>query len=253
MSETLTTTTIEDVQVQRREPAISLADVLSAVGTLAYHGTRLSVKGAVIGTRLAAAGIRASATAVKAHRLKSREIDSLVRSAPSAQDALLRLSATPGFELPTGSTSVMKARLTKIVANNDKVGVVTLANEILTSSQESLRATVLELAANACRKIGFDAVSLHPQHGLLTAHSGVGPGRFSIEVAKNADGGVQLHVDAEGFNGGSCVVKVDALLSELAAQGVKFGLSKRRRNDRSPAFDGNRLHTVNQSRCSQGR
>jgi hypothetical protein len=253
MSETLTTTTIEDINVQRREPAISLADVLSAVGTLAYQGTRLTVKGAVIGTRLAAAGIRAGASAVKARRLKSREIDSVVHSAASAQDALIRLSATPGFELPAESAGVMKARLTKLAANNDKAGVLTLAHEIQASSQESLRATVMELATNACRKIGFEAVSLHPQHGLLTARSGVGPGSLSIEVAKSSDGGVQLHVDADGFHGGSCVVKVDALLAELTAQGVQFSLSKRSRNDQSPAFDGNRISMVNQRRYSQGR
>ena len=252
MSETLTTTTIEDIKVQRREPAISLADVLSAVGILAYHGTRLTVKGAMIGTRLAATGIKAGATALRAQRLKNREIDSVVDAAPSAQDALLRLSASPGFELPAGSANVMKARITKLAANNDKAGVAILAHEVMTSSQESFRATMMELVTNACRKIGFEVVSLHPQHGLLTARSGVGPGMLSIEVANNADGGVQLHVDADGFHGGACVVKVDALLAELAAQGVQFSLIKRSRNDRSPAFDGNRISTFNQRRGSQG-
>ncbi|MCB1093533.1 MAG: hypothetical protein KDL87_18490, partial [Verrucomicrobiae bacterium] len=218
-----------------------LADILAGIGTLAYHGTRLAVKGTILGTRLAAKGIQAGVEAIQEHRLRTNEVDAMVTSSASAADALTRLASTPGFEVPTQFSGPLKVRIETLVANNDRLGVSKLAHELRAASQKRLRANLLEVTAEACRKIGFESVTLRPQHGLLTVRSEQTPGRLTIEMANDETGGVKLHVDAHGFHGGSCVEKVNALLEQLTASGVRFGVVQRKRNDRSPAFDGRLL------------
>ena len=68
MSEIRDTTTIDDVSVTPSEPLISLGDLLAGVGFLAYHGTRIAVKGTCIAARLAYKGGRALANEIATAR-----------------------------------------------------------------------------------------------------------------------------------------------------------------------------------------
>jgi hypothetical protein len=251
MSEITTTTTIEDVELRERQPSISLADILGALGTVAFHGTRLAVKGAVAGTKLACAGIKAGGQAIKARRLRMSEIDTVVHSSKSAGDALATLAATPGFEMPKESVGTLKAKVATLVASNDKAGVSALARQLRRASQERLCTNLMSLTADACREIGFEVVTERPLHGLLTAKSKHGPGMITVEIARETDGGAKLHCNTDGFHGSACVEATNALQSRLAAKGVRFGINSRRRKDRSPAFDGRRVGVAQRQRGPQ--
>lgn len=251
MSETTTTTTIEDVEVCEREPSISLAEILAALGTVAFHGTRLAAKGVVAGTRLSCAGLRAGADAIQARRLRMSEIDTVVNSSNSAGEALATLAATPGFELSKESIGTLKAQVATLVAGNDRAGVAHLAKQLRIASQDRLCANLMSLTAEACQEIGFELVTQRPKYGLLTARSKNSSGVITIEIAKEIDGGVKLHSDTNGFHGSACVEIRNALQGRLAAKGVRCGIISRRRKDRSPAFDGRRLGTANRQQAGK--
>ncbi len=53
MSAIRSTTTIEALDTRNREPSITLADILSAMGIIAFQGASLAVKGAIGGGKLA--------------------------------------------------------------------------------------------------------------------------------------------------------------------------------------------------------
>jgi hypothetical protein len=249
MSETLTTTTIDRIEAPQREPSISLADVLAGIGMLAFHGTRLAVKGTILGTRLAYKGIKAGADVVKAHRLRNDEIERLAMSSASAGEALKNLASTSGFEVLAQNAGVLRSRIQTLVANNDRLGVASLARELRSVSQQRLQANLKQLTSEACRKIGFEAVTLRAHSGILTARSNQAPGRLDIQFVNDDQGGVKLHIDAEGFHGGACVARIDALLDHLSQAGVRFGVVHRQRNDRSPAFDGPSIFESKRLHC----
>jgi hypothetical protein len=249
MSETLTTTTIDRIEAPQREPCISLADVLAGISMLAFHGTRLAVKGTILGSQLAYKGIKAGAEAVKANRLRNDEIERMAMGSASAGDALKSLASTSGFELLAQEAGGFRSRIQTLVSNNDRLGVATLARELRNASQQRLQANLKQMTAEACRKIGFEAVTLRAHSGILTAQSDHAPGRLDIHFANDDKGGVKLHIDAEGFHGGACVARIDALLDQLSESGVRFGVVDRQRNDRSPAFDGRSILQSSRLHC----
>jgi hypothetical protein len=249
MSETLTTTTIDRIEAPQRESSISLADLLAGIGMLAYHGTRLAVKGTVLGTKLAYKGIKAGADAVKANRLRNDEIERMAMGSASAGDALTSLASTSGFELLARDAAPLRSRIQTLVATNDRLGVATLARELRNASQQRLQANLKQLTTEACRMIGFEVVTLRAHSGILTAQSNQAPGRLDIQYVSDDQGGVKLHIDAEGFHGGACVARIDALLEHLSKSGVRFGVVRRQRNDRSPAFDGRSILQTSRLHC----
>jgi hypothetical protein len=254
MSEIRDTTTIDDVNVAPSEPLISLGDLLAGVGFLAYHGTRLAVKGTCLAAGLACKGGRALANEIataRANRLLVSQIAPLVNSSDNAREALNALAKADGFEFPTVESEKWKLRIESLVATNDKVGITALATELTRSRQERLKTSLLTLAAEACGEIGFSGQALRAEHGMLVAKSADGRRQITVAVDKTKEGDVKLHFDADGFHGGACIEALDALQARLTAKGVRFRLEARKRKDGRPAIAFPRLPQSAQARIIQ--
>ncbi len=251
MSEIRTTTTIEDIDVPPSEPLISLNEVITAVGWLAYQGTRLAVKGAIAGSVLAYKGGKALAAAASEPQKRSVSLSDVARivdGSATARDAVIALAATPGIELTQRETRVISGRLQSLVAQNDKSGVVAVARELVLAKQDRLHAQLLPLVAESCRAIGFAPKAQGSRHGLIFAERAGTRQSLAVEVAKAKDGGVQIHLDADGFEGDACIQTLDVLQAELCARGVHCELRDRHGKQRRPAFDYPRIPEVIQQR-----
>ena len=251
MSEIRETTTIDDVQVAPSEPLISLGELLAGIGFLAYHGTRLAVKGACLAGSLAYKGGRVLAseiTSARARRIAVSELAPLVSSSDNAREALHALATSDGFEIPKAESEKFKARIESLVSANDKLGITALATELTRSRQERLKMSLIKLTAEACGEIGFSGQTLRVDHGVVVAKSADGRRTITVTVDKAKDGDVKLHFDADGFHGGACIEALDALQARLATKGVRFRLESRMRKDGRPAFDGRRIPQATQAR-----
>lgn len=247
MSEIRKTTTIEEIETAPSEPLISLAEILTAVGWVAYHGTRIAVKGAVAGTVLAYKGGKALGGALKESRRKSMslsEVGRVVESSSDAKDALTKLAAHATLELPKKRAEALTSRLKTFVASNDKAGIASIARELIVARQSRIQAQLIPIVMESCRAIGFDPQVVDPASGIVVAR-GEGRQQVTIEVAKSKEGDVRLHTDSDGFTGGACAyVVLDPLEKELRSRGVRFELDERYAKDRRPVFDGPRIPNV---------
>lgn len=236
MSEIRQTATIEKIEVPPREPMISLADVLTSVGWVAFQGTKLVLKGAVAGTVLAYRGGTALANLVQESRRQGSfsEVTRVTSSAASARDALVSLAATYALEVPVAESRVLEARLERLVAQNDKAGIAAVGHDLVSARQNRLRAQITPLIAEACRAIGFSPTCMTSDQGIVSAGREGTRQSLNIEVSKEKDGGVRVHFDADGFEGGVCVETLDALQAELHKRGVRYELHERRRKPARP-------------------
>jgi hypothetical protein len=252
MSEIRRTTTIEDIDVPPREPLISLSDVLTAGGWLALQTLKLTAKTAIVGTQLAINGGIAMSNAIRKHRrhVTFSDVDRIAGSAASAREAVTSLAAFSSLQVPDREASALNARLQALVATNDRAGVAAVAKGLVAARQDRLQAQLVPLVAEACRSIGFTPTGIAPTGTLVAAHRNGTRQSLSIEVAKSKDGGIQLHLDADGFEGGACVVALDALQTELRNRGVHCDLQERHRKQSRPAVDGNRLGHRLHVRCA---
>lgn len=249
MSEIRKTNTIRRVEAPPREPIITLADVLSAVGWLAVNGTILAVKGGV----LACKEIRALSNSVRENRqgyLSTDDATRVVSQSADAQQAIAILSHYPNIEIPKARAELFRARLEKLAVTNDKAGTLTLARELLTARQDRLQTTLLTLAAETCREIGhltgLTQVSALPGAGLVIAKSPDGRRTFTVNVEKTHDGGVQIHRDSDGFHGGSCVSAVHEPFDRvMRKKGAKCDSAERRRKHRRPVVQRDRVRQSN--------
>ncbi|HKP05016.1 MAG TPA: hypothetical protein VJU77_16815 [Chthoniobacterales bacterium] len=252
MSEIRRTTTIDKIDVPPRVPLISFSEVITAIGWIAYQGTKFAVKGAITGSTLAYKGGKALAAAAKESRERSlslHQITQLVDSAATAKHAVVALAAAPGIELPRQQAEAIAAKLKVLVAKNDKAGLTAVARDLVLGRQDRLRATLVPLVAESCEASGFVAKTLSTENGLIAANRKGTRQSIAIEVAKGKEGGIQLHFDAEGFEGGTCVQALDAIQHELRTRGVHCDLRERRRKHRRPVFDRSRVgnHLVMQT------
>ena len=236
MSQIRKTTTIEKIEVPPREPLISLEEVLTAAGWIAFQVTKLAVKTTIVGTKLAYRGGKALASAIQESRRPATfsEVTRLVASAGSAREAVTSLAASSALEVPQEKSLALAARLETLVARNDKSGVEAVARELLTGRQNRLQAQLLPIVAESCRAIGFVPTGLDTQYGIIAANREGTRQAVNIEVAKAKDGGVQIHFDAEGFADGACVQTLDALQEELRKRGVRYALHESRRKPNRP-------------------
>ncbi len=230
MSETRKTTTIEEIEAPSREPMISMADALMAGGWLAYHGTRLAVKGAIAGTKLACQGGKAVASTIRNARRQATfpEISRTVEKSGSAREAVVALANGMQLEVPQHASKALSAKLASLVSRNDKAGVATVARELVAGKQQRLQAQLMPLVTESCKAIGFMPESLVQSNGIITATRKGTRQTLTIEVAKTRDGAVQIHYDASGFEGGECVRAIDAHQEELRKRGVQSGVQERR-------------------------
>ena len=242
MSETIRTKHVEIDDAPSRENRVSLAELLVGVGWLAYQVTRLAVKGTI-------AGVKQTAKAVQVMRENSQAPQPLtlsgasriVSDAPDAAPALRELAAHPGLAIPVSQAPEWRRRLNQLSPASNKVEIATFAREIIQARQEYLQSTALQIAARACTGIGFTPRTVRGTPGLLTATSGDGGRKITIEVAKGNDGDMRMYFDTHGFRGGECTRMLDTLQEELRARGVRFRIDCRRRKDRSPAIDVTRI------------
>lgn len=244
MSETRDTTTFDNVEAPASEPIIPLADLLVGIAWLVGEGTKLAVKGGV----LAYEGVRTLAHAAQQAPLPLQPL-TLSQASPAiseskeARNALNALANRTDLQIPRAQAKALKSRIEKLIVTNDKLGIDRMALELTEARQNRLQTTVLKLASETCREIGFNTITLRAEQGLLIAKSNDGQRSLAVEVDKTGDEGVKLHFDAEGFHGGTCAQALDALQSGLRARGVRFDVRDRQRKDRRPAFDGRRIPT----------
>lgn len=226
-----------------KAPLISLADVLSAVGWVAFQGTKLAVKGAVAETVLAYRGGTALANAIQeSHRHASfSEVSRVTSAAASARDALATLAATSTLEVPVAESRMLEARLEKLIVQNDRAGVIALGHELTAARQDRWQAQIIPLIADSCRVIGFSPARLTGCQGIVSASREGTRQSLNIEVAKAKDGGVRIHFDADGFEGAVCVETLDALQAELCKRGVRYQLHERRRKPNRPVRIGQQV------------
>ena len=252
MSEIRKTTTIKEIDVPPREPLISLADVLTTVGWVAFQGTKLAVKGAVAGTVLAYRGGTALASAIQQSRRKATfsEVTRIASAAGSAREAVTSLAAMSALEVPQRESRALVSKLETLVARNDKTGVTAVAHDLITARQVRLQAQLIPLVTEACRAIGFAPTGLTGQ-GIVAAIRQGTRQSLNINIEKAKDGGVQFHLDADGFEGGACVETLDALQTELRKRGVHCDLQERRRKQSRPVVDRGRIAHRIHTRCAQ--
>lgn len=219
MSEIRTTTTIESIEVPSVEPIFSFAAVVTSCGSA---------------TSLTAG----AATAVSRAHVPLPLMEKMIMESGSARAAVAQLAQTAGLEVTLPQSAALRARVESLVASDDRSGVVRLARELVAGRQSRLQSQLTTLVAASCRAAGFTECSAGPGRGLLYA---VKPGtrqNLSIEVAPSKEGQVQLHLDADGFEGGACVHALDALEAELRRRGVHCRLQSRRRKPSRPVRVG---------------
>ena len=240
MSQTRKTTTIEKIEVPPREPLISLEEVLTAAGWIAFQVTKLAVKTTIVGTKLAYRGGKALASAIQESRRPATfsEVTRIVATAGSAREAVTSLAASTALEVPQEKSRVIAAKIEALLARNDKAGVETVARELVADRQNRLQSQLLPLIAESCQAIGFVPSETTARHGIISANRKGTRQALNIEVAKAKDGGVQIHFDAEGFEGGACVETLDGLQEELRKRGVRYNLHEIRRKPNRPVRIG---------------
>jgi hypothetical protein len=248
MSEIRRTTTIEEIEVPPREPLISLSQVRAAGGWMAFQTLKLAATTAVVGTKIAVQGGIAVTNAIKEHRRHASfsGIDEITKNSASAREAVTSLAAFSTLEVPSKEVSALNARLQALVATNDRAGIAVAAKQLLAARQGRLQAQLVPLVAASLKAIGFTPAGVVAAGGLVAAHREGTRQSLSIDVAKAKDGGLQLHLDADGFEGGACIVALDALQTELRSRGVHCDLQERRRKQSRPLVDrgriGHRIH-----------
>jgi len=244
MSEIRRTEPVEAFEAPPSEPLISLSDVLAGVGWLAYHGARLTFKGA----KLAYQGGSAIAKSIQESHdrpLTLPEIDAVIDRAPDAGDALRQLSSTPSLELPAAAAQRWQADFS-VLAPVDKEGLKSAMHRFVGERQIRHQAEISRIAADCCLELGFQASTLRPEHGVLVARKG--RETLTVVTERRKDGGVALHFDADGFHGDACVKTLNSLHRKLEERGVRFHISTRRRKDEHRAIDAGRLSSANRLR-----
>lgn len=236
MSEIRRTTSIEIEEPPATERGLSLADLLAGAGWLAYEGTKLAAKGTIAGMKLAAHAIHA-ANGCHESPLSLSKAKLIIQGAPDAASAMRSLAAQPGLEIPVAESQRWTQSLKALSSNGGKGDLLKLTEGIIRGRQDRLQAKTGALVAEACQAIGFAPKQLNGSPGLVTA-AGIGTRKITVEVAKDRDGGLRMHLDAHGFHGGECIRALDALQAELSRRGVSFRVDSRRRKDRSPAIEG---------------
>jgi hypothetical protein len=219
MSEIRTTTTIEPLDLPSVEPIFSLATVLRTGG--AASCVTADTANVVIGPHLPLA-----------------LMEKMVMESGSARVAAAKLAQIGGLEVSQRQSVAIRSRVEALVAADDRPGIVRLARELVAGRQTRLQSQLTTLVAASCRAVGFTSCVAGPGRGLLSATK---PGTrqiLSVEVAPTKDGRVQLHLDADGFEGGACVLALDALESELRRRGVHCRLQSRRRKPSRPVSLG---------------
>ena len=245
MSQIRRTRTIDAVETPNSEPLIPLEEVLTGIGWLAYHGTRLAIKGAAFTAVSAFKGGKALASmaheAYREHATRSG-VTHIVTGSANAKEALTSLATSTSISIPKQQVETIRAQIQTLAAKNDKVAIETFAQSLVTARQDRLHAQIVPIVAKACQAIGFTPEAVRGGAGLINANRTGTRQRLVVDVLKTKEGGIQIHTDAEGFQGSACKEALDALEMELKKHGVHCVVEECRMKPQSrPVVDIRRI------------
>ena len=229
MSEIRETTSIHSVSYQQaREPLFTIADVFAGL----WGATSLAVKGVVATAhvvreecRVAKAAGNAQAAA-QLRPVATDRVASDIATAGSVQDAVKILAAIPLF-VSKDNLECMRAKTLEL---SQKGGAATvaqvsqLAREFAREHQQVLVTNSIAIVKEACLELGFDRLKVRPENGYLLAQrsSAVGGPSLRMDIKAGVNGGIELHVDADKFNGMTCHNLLDRLETTLRKKGLQF-------------------------------
>jgi hypothetical protein len=231
MSEIRQTTTVEMLDVPPPEPVITLRELLAGVDWLA---TKDSAKTLNLRTAPPTAALPFTS--------------SLLPNRHRPNEVLSKITAISALEVPQRNGAALLNQIEKLVLSNDATGIEALGRALNLGCQNRQQDALLKLVSKSCGEIGFHGVPIPNRNNIVFARSADGARTLTIEVDKTKKGGLELHMDADGFHGGACVETLDRLEKILHKRGVRFTSKDQRRKDRCPAFDGRRLAARGQTR-----
>lgn len=236
MSEIRTTTSVELLRENRREPYVCLAQM--AVG-----GTALAAQTGRETAAVAGASARSALDSVRGarnHSLRFPEVTMIAAGATTAREALVAMAAGGKLEIPRSEALAVTARLEGLVARNDVSGVVLEIRSAITARQERIQGALVPMVVAACEAVGYRPVRVDARRAVVEVR-GEGGERGVIDVAKDKTGGVKLHFDTDGFEGDECRKKlVEPVIDHLRSQGAEFS-TQHRRPKRPPVCDRGRV------------
>jgi len=240
MSEIIQTEQVDIEESTQNQDSVTLADILSGIGWIGIQSSRLAYKGGLAGIKLATHAAQAAKNSYHTP-LTYSEAHKITEQAPNASDAIRSLSNYPGFHFSQTEAEPLKLHLQRLVQEKDIKGVHALSQSLIHRRQTKTQTSVLEAASESLCQIGFSPHVLKSGDGLISGKSRCGHKKITLAVEKSRDGGLRMHLDADGFNGVGCTETLNNLQAEMRKRGVRFLVNSRTRKDRSPAIDARRL------------
>jgi hypothetical protein len=244
MSETRSTTSIRLENTSRREPSVCLLEVANAAISVCSEATRAVAD-------LAAHQVRqAVTTAHLANReaLRLSTVNATATNAANAAAALGNIVTAGDLKLPASRAGQVFEALRYALETNDKNAVRQEVFKLVSEEQARNQAVLIPMVAAACQAVGFPPVRIQAASGRIEV-CGAGSGRATLDVLKDNDGGVRLHIDANGFQNQECVTKlIEPVLNHLRQQGAKFDTARRKPKPRG-AYDATRMPKRLHVRC----
>jgi hypothetical protein len=223
MSEYRKTTTIEEVTLPEPVPVVSMAELVSRIDWNVGR-TNLGVPGIGLDAHL-------ESIAVTFHAMGLEETS-------LSLEALLESTV---LTIPKSEERAVGRRIRDLLDGGDVAGLLDYGRELAVARQERLMESSLEILRQSCLRSGFDQVRIHPKEGILVALESGTTHRAVIEIEKAARGQVGVNFDLDGFRGGVCVDRTNAIAAHASELGFKLDTRSRRRKADSPVADRRNL------------
>lgn len=221
MSEYRETTTIEDVTLPEPEPVVTLADLVARIDW-----------------NVATADLYSANRAMPAN-LPQPNIASMP---PMLVDsALSSLLSSSIITVPLSEASDTSDRLKALASEGTAADLLRFGRELAVARQERLLGASLDILRESCLRSGFNEVRLHPKEGILVALESGTTHRAVIEIEKASRGQVGVNFDMDGFRGGVCVDRANAIATHASELGLKLDTRNRKRKADSPVADRRNL------------
>jgi hypothetical protein len=238
MSGVKCTPTVRSVAVpapQQQPPLITIGEILTGLGTVAIGGSLLVGKGLVGSAKLLAKGVAAAGRHLHEEHnrrlasLNVRELSSRLTQAEDTPAVLQALAAMPDLRITAAEYPPIQARMQLLAANHDHRQLALLGQELLENHQAQLRACLRTLAAESFHVIGFQVEPLQHTPDILVAKMPGTTQSITVDIARDANGEVNISLDVEGFHGGACEATTRKWLAEMKRRGAEFDRGEIRR------------------------
>lgn len=220
MSEYRETTTIEEVILPEPEPVVTLAELVSRIDW-----------------NVAPTGLHHAGSAVPS--LPKGGIHSLSTNLSDA--AVSSLLSSSVITVPVSEAGRTADRLKALASDASPADILRYGRKLAVARQERLMESSLEILRQSCLRSGFDEVRIHPKEGSLVALESGTSHRAVIVIEKAARGQVGVNFDMDGFRGGACVDRANAIATHASELGFKLDTRSRRRKADSPVADRRNL------------